>query len=176
MSHDESTRDKLLHAYDNMMARVRTAIDEAEEHTLPVLKRYIENARDTAVELGELTREEAQKIAFYLERDLQDAGHHLAETGHELGDWLRFDIGLIEDRLLEALLKAADHSRVEMQQFEQELQEGPTYNTGEVTGPGSLVCTACGAVIRFHSTGYIPECPDCGHTIYHRKTLGDALQ
>jgi hypothetical protein len=30
---------------------------------------------------GELTREEAEKVAGYLERDLQDAGKHLAETG-----------------------------------------------------------------------------------------------
>ena len=29
----------------------------------------------------------------------------------------------------------------------------------------------CKAEVRFHATGYIPECPTCGHTVYHRKIL-----
>ena len=175
MTDEKSTREKWLRAYDDMMVRVKTAIEEAEEHTFPAIKRYIANARDTAVELEELTKEEAEKIAYFLERDLEDAGRHMAESGHELSDWLRFDIGLIEDRLLEVLLKVADHTRLDMLQFERDIEEGPPYNAGEVTGPGTLVCNVCGEVIRFHSTGYIPECPACGHTVYHRKSVTDEI-
>ena len=175
MTDEQSTREKWLRAYDDMMVRVKTAIEEAEESTLPPLKRYIDKARDTAVELEELTRDEAERIAYFLERDLEDAGKHMAESGHELGDWLRFDIGLIEDRLLDVLLKVADHTRLDMLQFERDLKEGPPYNTGEVTGPGTLECVSCGDVIRFHATGYIPECPSCGHTVFRRKTVTDEI-
>jgi hypothetical protein len=158
------------------MMRVKTAIEEAEESTLPVLQRFIHNARDTAVELEELTREESEKIAYYLQRDLQDAGKHLAETGHELGDWLRFDIHQIEERLLSVLLKVADHTRLELLQFEHDIKEGPAWNSGEITGPGTLVCAACHDIMRFHATGHIPECPNCGHTVFHRKTVKDELK
>lgn len=175
MSEEKSTSEKWLAAYDDMMVRVKTAIEEAEEATVPVLQRYIHKARDTAVELEELTREEAEKIAGYLERDLADAGKHLADTGHQLGDWLRFDIDLIEDRLLDALALAADHTRLEIQQFERDIQEGPAWNTGEVTGPGTLVCASCGTLMHFHATGYIPNCPNCEHTVFHRKTVRDEL-
>ena len=99
----------------------------------------------------------------------------MAESGHELGDWLRFDIGLIEDRLLDVLMKVADHTRLDMLQFERDLKEGPPYNSGEVTGPGTLECASCGAVIRFHATGYIPECPSCGHTVFRRKSVADEI-
>ncbi len=157
MTDEKSTREKWLRAYDDMMVRVKTAIEEAEEHTLPPIKRYIANARDTAVELEELTKEEAEKIAYFLERDLEDAGKHMVESGHELGDWLRFDIGQIEDRLLEALLKVADHTRLDMLQFERDQ------------------CASCGALIRFHATGYIPGCPACDHTVFHRKSVSDDL-
>ena len=173
MKDDKSTREKWLNAYDDMMARVKTALEEAEESTLPALQNFIHNARDTAVELGELTRDEAEKIAWFLQRDLQDAGKHLAETGHELGDWLRFDMHQIEDRLLEVLSMVADHTRLEMLKFEHDLEEGPVWNSGEVTGPGTLVCDSCNAVIHFHATGYIPICPDCGHTVFHRRTVRD---
>jgi predicted RNA-binding Zn-ribbon protein involved in translation (DUF1610 family) len=176
MTDEKPAREKWLEAYDNMMVRVKTAIEEAEEATLPKLQEFIHNARDKAVELGELSREEAEKIAWFLHRDLQDAGQHLAETGHELGDWLRFDIDLVEDRLLDVLSMVADHTRLEMLQFEHDIEEGPAWNAGEVTGPGTLVCEACGETVRFHATGYIPECPNCGHTVYHRKTVRDELE
>jgi hypothetical protein len=81
----------------------------------------------------------------------------------------------IEDRLMETLSRVTDHSRQEMLEFEHEIEEGPAWNSGEVTGPGTLVCASCGAIIRFHKTGYIPNCPNCDHTVFHRKTVKDEL-
>ena len=175
MNKEIPTREKWLNAYNDMMARVRTAIEEAEAHTTPVLKRFIHNARDTAIELEELTRDEAEKVAMYLHRDIEDAGKHLAETGKELGDWLRFDIDQIEDRLIETLQRVTDHTREEMLEFEHEIEEGPAWNTGEITGPGTLVCAKCDAIIRFHKTAHIPNCPNCEHTVFHRRTVKDEL-
>jgi len=171
MSDEKTTREQWLAAYDDMMVRVKTAIEEAEEATLPKLREFIHDARDKAVDLEELTREEADKIAFYLQRDLEDAGRHLADTGQEFGDWLRFDIHQIEERLLEVLMRVADHTRLEMLQFENDIEEGPAWNAGEITGPGTLECASCKTPLHFHATGYIPECPNCGHTVYHRKAL-----
>ncbi len=168
MKDDKSMRGKWLAAYDDMMARVKTAIEETEESSLPVVTGFINKAKETAVELEELTRDEAEKVAYYLQRDMQDAGRHLAETGHELGDWLRFDVHQIEDRLLEMLAPVADRTRLEMLQFELDVEEGLAWHAGEITGPGTLACDACGASIRFNATGEIPTCPNCGHTIYHR--------
>ena len=175
MNDETPTREKWLNAYNDMMVRVRTAIEEAEEYTAPVLKRFIHNARDLAVDLEELTREEAEKIAMYLHRDIEDAGNYLAETGQSLGDWLRFDIHQVEDRLTETLTRVTDHTSQEIQEFQREIKEGPAWNSGEVTGPGTLVCASCGAIIRFHKTGYIPNCPNCDHTVFHRKTVKDEL-
>ena len=168
---NQSTSEKWLQAYDDMMMRVKTAYEEAEESTRPVLQRFIHKARDSAVELEELTREEAEKVAYYLHRDMQDAGKHLAETGHELGDWLRFDIDLIEDRLMSVLSLVADRTRLEMLQFEHDIKEGPAWNSGEITGPGTLECDSCGTTVRFHATGHIPDCPNCKRTVFHRKIL-----
>jgi predicted RNA-binding Zn-ribbon protein involved in translation (DUF1610 family) len=168
MKDDKSIREKWLNAYDNMMERVKTALEGAEEGTLPVVSGFIHKAKETAIELEELTRDEAEKVAHYLQRDMQDAGKHLAETGHELGDWLRFDVHQIEDRLLEMLMLVADRTRLEMLQFEQDVDEGLAWHAGEITGPGTLACDACGAETRFIATSEIPPCPNCGHTLYHR--------
>ena len=174
MNDEPTTREKWLRAYDDMMVRVKTAIEEAEESTLPVLRKFIGKAKDTAVELEELSKEEAEKVSMYVQRDIEDAGRHLAETGHELGDWLRFDAGQIEDRLLDIISRVADHTKLEMLQFEHDIEEGPAWNTGEITGPGTLVCEACGESVRFHATGEIPPCPACGHTVFHRRRKPEA--
>ncbi len=170
---DTSTREKLVKAYERMMERVRSTLDEAEENAVPTLRRNIDHARDTAVELGELTRDEAEKIAMYLQRDIEDAGQYLAESGRELGDWLRIDLELIEDRLLEMIGQVADKTRLEWLQLEQELKDAPNYHTGEITGPGVLICTACEHPLHFESTAHIPPCAQCHGTHFRRPVEGE---
>jgi len=163
-----ATTDKLVKAYNRMMERVRHSLDEAEAKALPSIRQSVEKARETAVELEELSHDEAEKIAYYLKRDIQDAGRHLAETSEELGDWLRFDIDRIEDRLLELFSRVADRTRIEWTELNNELQRDPPYHSGEVTGPGSLYCTSCNEALHFHHTARIPPCPHCQNGTFRR--------
>lgn len=164
----QSTVDKLVQAYHRMIERVRQGAEDAESRALPTIRHSIEKARDTAVELEELTHDEAEKVAYYLKRDVQDAGKHLAETRHELADWLRFDISLIEDQLLDVFSRVADRTRLEWLELQEELDKDPPYHSGEVTGPGSLYCAACNEAVHFHHVARIPECPACGNTTFRR--------
>ena len=156
--------DKLVQAYHRMMERAHQAFQDADM----TLRESVDKARRTSVELEELTHDEAEKVAYYLKRDIQDAGRHLEESSHELADWLRFDIDRIEDQLLELFSRVADHTRLEWMELQEELQKDPPYHTGEVTGPGSLYCTACNEPVHFHQTARIPECPKCGGTTFRR--------
>jgi hypothetical protein len=171
---NNSTTDKLVSAYNRMMERVRHTLEEAETKTLPGIRHSVEKARETAVELGELSQEEAEKIAYYLKRDMQDAGKYLAETSEELGDWLRFDIDRIEDRLLDIFASVADRTRVEWAELEQELKRDPPYHTGEVTGPGTLYCSSCNEALHFHHTARIPPCPHCRNSTFRRWPVENA--
>jgi hypothetical protein len=170
---NQSAMSKLTHAYHRMMERVKLRLDEvrkAEQDIAPAIQQSIEHASETAVELGELTREEAQLISGYVKRDLEDAGHYLAETGEDFKTWLRFDMELIEDRLLEWFGNTADHTRLELLAFGVPAGETASYLTGEITGPGSLQCDTCGERLAFHSPGTIPPCPVCGGTTFSRIT------
>jgi hypothetical protein len=165
------TTDRLVQAYNRMMERVRHALEAAEARTLPTLRQSVEKARETAVELEELSRDEADRISYYVKRDLQDVGRHLSETGSELSDWLRFDIDRIESGLLELFGRIADRTRVEWTELQKELQQDPPYHRGEVTGPGSLYCAACNRALHFHQTARIPPCPHCGNETFRRWPL-----
>ena len=166
---------ELVQAYRRMMERVKDqleALGQAEKAAFPRLSASIEHAVEKAVELDELTREEAQLIGGYLRRDLDDAGQYLATTGHDLRSWLRFDLELLEDRLLEFLQRGVDQSRLELRAFEPSPADAAVerYRSGEITGPGALQCESCGAQAVFHAPAAIMVCPRCGGGVFLRVT------
>lgn len=170
----ESTHgNPLVQAYHRMMERVKLRLEEleqAEQEALPRLRASIEHAAEKAVELGELSREEARLIGGYLKRDLEDAGQYLTTTGRDLRDWLRFDVELLEDRLLDFFQRGVDQSRLEFLAFESDEAgaEPVVYRSGEITGPGTLQCEACGTSVSFHAPTAITPCPACGGVAFVR--------
>lgn len=159
---------KLIAAYDKMMARVAKLIDTAEQQALPALQKNIEKAKEQAIELKEITQEEAEKLASYIRRDLNDAADYLEQTGDELSAWLSFDLKLVEDRLLEVFSKVADKTRLELAQLAAQARRSEEYHTGEITSIGTLACKNCGTLVRFKKTGRIPPCPKCHQTAFVR--------
>jgi Zn finger protein HypA/HybF involved in hydrogenase expression len=167
---DKPETGRQVGAYNRMMERVRGALEQAEHETLPTLQKSVEHAKSRAVELGELTREEAEEIGHWLRRDLDDAGYYLASTGSELREWFRFDLEQVEARMLELFQHAADRTRLEFLEFENRVMAESEYHTGQVTAPGTLSCEGCGKVLHFHQTGHIPPCPSCHGTRFERVT------
>ncbi|MBK5968380.1 MULTISPECIES: zinc ribbon-containing protein [Thiorhodovibrio] len=163
--------DRLVDAYERMLERTRERLDAAEE-SAPKLRDWLEKTRDHMVELGELTREEANRVAEYIERDIEDAAHYLVDTGEELKTWWRFDLELIEDRLLDAFTSVADQTRVQLQAWAERAEQARgerRYQSGEITGPGTLVCANCGARAHFQRATRISDCAECGGTEFHRE-------
>ncbi|MHB1239099.1 MAG: zinc ribbon-containing protein [Gammaproteobacteria bacterium] len=160
--------EKLIRAYNRMLERVKAFLDDSAPDTHPGLHRSIDSAKDKAVELGELTREEAERTGYFLKRDLEDAARYLADTGHELSDWLQIDAGLIERQMLEWFGSAADRTRLEWLQLQADLRRTAEYHTGEIAGPGALECSGCGEVLRLQATGHVPPCPRCHGTLFRR--------
>lgn len=160
--------DRLLDAYSVMLERANEFIDKAEEQAKPAFERAVEHAQETAHELGELSREEARLVADYLKRDLRDIGEHMAESRSELRSWFRFDVEQIESRIWEALAGIADRTSLELIRFAGAARRQVEYSAGEITGPGTLVCDACGEEIHFDAPAVILPCVRCKGTTFHR--------
>lgn len=157
--HQPYGTDKLVAAYDRMMHRTHEFVEKSFQEPL-------NKAVETAVELGELTRDEAERVAMYLKRDLQETAHHLSESRRELRDWFRFDLEQIENRMLETFSKLVDHSRIELARMSGKLDIEEPRHTGEVAGIGTLVCAECAKQLHFLETGRIPPCPKCHGTVF----------
>lgn len=161
--------DKMVAAYTEMLKRTHETLETAQKETAPRFRELLERARDNMVELGELTREEAHKVADYLRRDVEDAASYIAETGEDIREWWRFDLELVEQRVMDMFARAADQTSLQLAQWAETARQMSLYQAGEITGPGTLVCDRCGAETHFVRAGRIPACADCGNTRFRRK-------
>ncbi len=157
-------------AYERLLETALEDFHKLEEKTGPKLHELIDKAKEKLSELGEYSEEELDKVAEYLKRDLRDAAAYIAETGEDLKSWLGFDLKLVGERLWELFSQAADQTTVELALLREQAELAP-YHTGEIAGPGVLVCDNCGEELHFHKPGRIPPCPKCGGTSFHRKRL-----
>lgn len=159
--------DRMVDAYEQMLEFVYKGVGRIGDEAMPALRERLLEAQLKMSELGELTSEEIDRLSIYLERDLESAGRYLFETGEEFKTWLRFDVELIENRLLEMLSSVADQTSVQLARLAEQARH-PSYHTGEITGPGSLICESCGQLMAFHKAGRIPPCPHCHGTSFQR--------
>ena len=160
--------DALGDAYEKLYEHAAADIHKLKD-TGVELQHVLEEAKNKAVELDELTEEDATKLLAWLKRDLQAAANYLSETGHEIKDWLGFEKTLLESELFYLFLETADKTTVELQQFKENAKH-PEYHTGEITWPGTLTCDECGERLHFYKAGKIPPCPKCHATVFHRST------
>ncbi len=164
----DNNHEKLIHAYNTMLGRVKDSLKEVEEHALPPVKELLNKAMETASELGELTREEAEKVGDYLKRDLNEAGEFLSDNGRQLKEWLKFDLEFAEAQLAELFASVADRTRIELDALADRARRVGIWHTGEVTGIGILICQECGEKLHFKKTGRIPPCPKCHGTTFKK--------
>jgi len=165
-----STRH-LISAYNQMMAEMRAAFDDTDGADMSVQK-ALDLAKSQVVHLGEVTAEEAYEIGEYIKRDINDAAEYMMEASAEFYDWLMLDIELIERKVMELFLSVADHTRIELEQFKQKsiyLEHIPVYRSGEITGPGTLICESCGKTKPFLNSDKISNCSACEHTRFIRR-------
>lgn len=162
------TQDRLLKAYRDMMQHLREAWQDVEEKALPPLRERLDKAMQQASELGELSREEAQKVREYVRRDVEEAADFMSENGRQLKEWLQFDLEFAESKFAEMFATVADRTRVELEALADRARRVGEWHTGELTGVGILQCKECGEKLHFEKPGHIPPCPKCKGTVFKK--------
>lgn len=166
---DNKEKDTHSVGYNLMLGRALELLDKGS-HTL---MQSLEVAMEKASDLGELSREESQKVSNYLKRDLEHAAQFIDENGKELKDWLRFDMAVVEQRVFELFDKMVDHTQEELQKLEYKANMVGEWHSGEVVSIGTLVCKSCGEKLHFHHTSRIPPCPKCRSGKFRRISTND---
>lgn len=163
---NEQESTKMEEAYQHMLERV---YEHMTGEGVP-LEKAIDLAREDTAQNKGIAPDEADKIAGYLLRDLQDLGDHLRQDKEkkDLRDWLLMDTTLIEAAIRDLLFSVADKTDVELMDLAEHHWRPTLLHTGEVTAPGVLVCTFCGEELHFDRIARIPPCPHCNNTEFKR--------
>lgn len=166
----------LIIAYNRMMEEMRNAFEQTAPENMS-LQKALDLAKQQVVVLGEVTAEEAYEIGEYIKRDINDAAEYMMDVSAEFYEWLMLDIEIIERKVMQLFLSVAEHTRLELEQFrpddnhtaQQDFEQIPVYRSGEITGPGSLICECCGTSKAFLSSDEITDCEACGHNRFIRR-------
>ncbi len=110
----------LASGYARMLDRIRARLAEAEARAPLPLYMLIEEAREQAVGLGELTQAEAHEVADWLQRDLMHLRGVMQRASRGVRNWLGLDLALLEQGLLETL---ADPTRVDWLRLQEEFEK-----------------------------------------------------
>lgn len=154
-------------AYEKLLTLSMKEARLIKDKTGPVLHKIIDDSSEKLSELEEISIETANKVSEYLKRDLTEAANYMTRSGEDFKSWLSIDTELIEDFLLDHMMQAADQTTIELNKLRNSA-ENAEYHTGELTGPGVLICDHCGEQIHFHEAGHIPPCSKCHETRFHR--------
>lgn len=159
------SENKMIKAYDDLMNHLYAAMDD----TLHNVADAMEAAKEKVAALGGHSQEEINHAADYLLRDL----HHAANRGDagkpgSIGEWLKFDIALLENFALDAFMSVADKTQVKLAELAMDAKLHRPYQTGEIASPGTFSCDNCSQELSFKATSVVPECPACHSRTFHR--------
>jgi len=155
-------------AYELVLERLLDRFHVRDPHHRPKdgeVEEWIDQATQEAA--PHLDAQQKTQVKTAVARDLHSLSHYRKRGGTDAEGWLGFERQRLEGKLLELIPKIADPTLSEWLTWKADL-EHQTYRTGELTGPGVLICNQCGERLHFTRAGRIPPCPKCGGTVFHR--------
>lgn len=154
---------RLREGYRNMSERVQHLLQGAEQGALHTLEEALFKAREMAMTLGELTREEADFIAQALKRDVEDVSLSMMQVEAGLESWANTELTVAEQGFFERVLASADPTTLEWMHLKEawEERERDGIHAGHVAEAGAYECIACGEVVHLKQATTVPPCPRC---------------
>lgn len=154
---------RLREGYRAMSGRVQHLLQDIEYGGMHTLEEAVNKAREMAMTLGELTREEADFVAKALKRDVEDVSLSMMQAGLGLQHWAETDLTAAEQTFIQRVLSAADPTTLEWlhlrEGWEERMVNG--IHTGHEAGAGAYECIACGEIIHLEHAATVPPCPRC---------------
>lgn len=115
---------KLQSAYKSMLEHIEELVDKDKK---PLKEAFLE-AEEKLSEWQELSREEVDKISDELKSNISDWGEASNQLSDSLKETLAFDKAYLANSIWNSLSKVADKTRVEFNEFTEDLQRHMSTN------------------------------------------------
>ncbi len=115
----KEVQEKLQKAYQSMLEHVEELVDKEKKP----LKQALTEAEEKLSEWRELTREEVEHISEELKSNLAEMGEVTHKLNQSIKQTLSFDASYLADSIWSKLSKLADHTALELSEFNEELKQ-----------------------------------------------------
>jgi len=165
MTEQEPTKEEKQEAglYEKLASRTTEILEGSKKSLDDALKK----AKEEISSASDVSKERADKIGSWVRRDLAQMGDYIVEKRDALaraGEPDRMIAGM-QSVFAKLCSAAADTLKDLADKTEKSLE----HKTGEITGPGTLTCKACGNEIYLKATGRIPPCYKCHKTVFRKS-------
>lgn len=153
-------------AYDTIVERVSEQLKRTQDRGGDALTAALQRASEITGVAGEFTSEQIERASGYVRRDL----FSLSENRERASELVRGRLrpSRFKDGFLALASEAFERAGSGLSKLSDRLEKPLQFDTGEVTGPGTLTCTSCGSQMRFQNSGRIPPCPKCHKTEFKK--------
>lgn len=155
--HDE------VNLYEQFITRTEELIRNGRKN----LDEAISKAGEDLSSVGTFTREQSEKIAGFVKKDIEnavDSAGKAKESMKEAVDPKRVAVGA-QSVFSKILSMTAETLNDWAQKSEKQLE----FKTGEITSPGTLTCRNCDEQLHMKKTARIPPCPKCHKTDFRKS-------
>ena len=153
-------------AYDAIVARVVEQLRRTQDRGADAVNNAVDRAQEVTRAAGEFTSEQIDRASGYVRRDL----FSLSENRERASAFTeRVRPSRVRDGFLSLASEVFERAGSGLSRISDRLEKPLQFDTGEVTGPGTLTCDACGSQMRFRDSGRIPPCPRCHATSFKKS-------
>ena len=167
MPKKEHKSTKKSYDLQQMLTRVSKKLESIDSKSV---EHALEEAKDTAIKLGEISYEEGEFIIKSLKRDFSHLGKFLQQAKVSLSDWIKFDIEYLEGPVWEMLCQIADKTQLEQKQSQMDVALDCLYHAGETVLIGSFICQKCKEIQKLYHIQELSVCSNCDGKIFNRFT------
>lgn len=161
--HDDKKGKDDISLYENLAARTAELLEDGKKTFEEAMKK----AGDEFTSAGKFTREQADKVANFVRRDLS----HLGDQADKAREAIKkaVDPHRVAAGAQSALARILASAAETLGEWAEKSEKQVEYKTGEVTSAGTLTCKACDNEIHLSNTGHIPPCPKCHKTVFRKS-------
>ncbi len=149
--------------YEKLVASTERLLDTGRKNVDEVLTK----AKDELAAAGDFTREQAEKVSAFVERDLQHTIEHMNRAKMSFKEAV--DPNRIAAGAQSVFAKILSNSAETLKDWADKSERNIQFKTGEITSAGTLTCKNCGEDIHMKKTDRIPPCPKCHHSMFRKS-------
>ncbi|GIU31093.1 zinc ribbon-containing protein [Shewanella schlegeliana] len=158
---------ELLSLYKALISQLQSQYNDDNSLTVKSLYAQMQTCKEYLAIKQQAKEEELALVEQFLKRDIASflQEKNATDLSHSP------TVITVESTLWHWLGEITDRSQVEWHEVAQDFKHHGYYESGEIVGQGTMVCTSCGHESKIEFPTILPDCTECDNNEFTREAL-----